>query len=181
MLQFVTQSLTLVLPIFVSGIVFIAVLKTNALPALNVPVDCKKKISGKRIFGENKTWRGVAVYALLSVIVCMLLGQLYGISGGYIHPVFSQPALYVGLVFSLSYVAGELANSFVKRQLGIAAGKTSDALSQKVMDNIDGMLMAALALIVLLDISFVSIMVALVVGFFLHEATDHVMKKLQLK
>lgn len=181
MLELLVQSLTLVLPIFISGIVFIIVLKDDRVHFFDTPVDFGQKIFGKRIFGDNKTWCGVVVYVLFSLAVCVLLHELYSSLGNYVHPVFSQPALYVGLVFSISYVCGELLNSFIKRRFDIAPGKSTGRPVQQVIDNVDGMLMTALALITLLSVSLGSIAVALVAGFLLHEITDVVMRQLHLK
>lgn len=180
-MQFIVQSLTLVLPIFLSGIAFIAIIKNNLFARLDTPLDFGAQLSGRRIFGDNKTWRGVAVYIIISIVVCAVLDAVNSDTSQFVHPVFYQNPLYVGIFFAGFYVAGELLNSFIKRQLAIAPGASSGTFWQKVIDNVDGMITTALALLLVMGVSIGYILTALVAGFVLHELTDYAMRRLRLK
>ena len=56
--KIVCMYITLISPI-IAGILNMAWCKSGILPKLNKPIDFEKKLKdGKRIFGENKTWKG---------------------------------------------------------------------------------------------------------------------------
>ena len=58
----VLQLLWLALPIIAAGLVHLAVLKLDLLPGLRqLPLDGGRTFRGKRLFGDNKTWRGAVV------------------------------------------------------------------------------------------------------------------------
>lgn len=179
-LGFALRSLTLVIPIFVAGLIFILILKRDHLKQLNVPVDFGISLNNKRLFGVNKTWRGVLVYVVISIVVCYSLAWFTNYYPEVIHPIYRLNPFVIGLVFSVSYVGGELMNSFVKRQLDIAPGE-SGYLAQGIVDNVDGMIVTALVLVFLFEISVLSIMIAIVVGLVLHLGTDVMMRRIGLK
>lgn len=169
--MFFSQSLSLVLPIFIAGITLIWVLKKNYLAFLDKPIS-------RRFFGANKTWRGVFVYVVMAVGVCFAL-FMFNLS--IVHPIFLLQPVFVGSIFALSYIAGELLNSLVKRRIGIAAGQQSGGPMQKIIDNIDGMVILACVLIFVFGVSIAHILVALAIGMTLHLLTDGIMKRLGLK
>lgn len=105
-------------PLLVAALLSAVVLKLDLWRSLRVPIDGGRCFRGKRIFGDSKTWRGVVV----AVVGCSagVLVQKYGL-GSYQH----VSGAGVALAMSLGAMAGELPNSFVKRQLGIAPGKTT--------------------------------------------------------
>lgn len=94
----------LLLPVFIAGCVHMAVVTCNALPWLAVPLNA-------RVFGRNKTWRGVVVVPLISTLVAPLS----------VANEVGNPWL-LGAATGLGYMLGELPNSALKRALGIAPG-----------------------------------------------------------
>ena len=94
----------LLLPVFIAGCVHMALVTYNALPWLAVPLNA-------RLFGRNKTWRGVVVVPLISMLVAPLC--LANVAGD---------AWLLGAATGLGYMLGELPNSALKRALGIAPG-----------------------------------------------------------
>jgi CDP-2,3-bis-(O-geranylgeranyl)-sn-glycerol synthase len=90
-----------------------------------VPVDGGRTVRGRRLFGDNKTWRGVvtmvpatgASFALLAALLSASPVRLAGL-----WPLSPGPYALVGLWAGLGFMAGELPNSFLKRQLGIPPG-----------------------------------------------------------
>lgn len=177
----ILRSLSLILPIFVAGVLLIIALKKDYLAALNIPIDQGIEVAGKRILGDNKTWRGVAIYVVVSVIVCYVLQAVIQIHPLVIHPIFAQSPFIIGLAFSLSYIFGELVNSVIKRRLGIASGKESGSTIQKVADNVDGMLVISCVLIIMFHVSMVNILIAVAAGIVLHSVTDFIMRRNHLK
>lgn len=180
-LSFIAQSTSLVLPILIAGASLILVLKKNYFPRLNMPVDSGAKIASKRLFGNNKTWRGVIVYVVVSIACCSLLAGLANLYPAVIHPIFLKSPLFVGVAFSLGYICGELLNSFVKRQRGIAPGTQSGNPLQSIIDNIDGIVIVSIILWAGFNVSLAAIAVAAGTGAVLHLLTDVCMKKIGLK
>jgi CDP-2,3-bis-(O-geranylgeranyl)-sn-glycerol synthase len=88
-----------------------------------LPLDRGRTFRGRRIFGANKTWRGLIVMipatGLAFTAIALAVGSptaagLWNLT----------PAQYgaLGVWCGAGFMLGELPNSFVKRQLGIAPG-----------------------------------------------------------
>jgi CDP-2,3-bis-(O-geranylgeranyl)-sn-glycerol synthase len=90
-----------------------------------VPIDGGRRFRGRRLFGENKTLRGfVVMVPATGAAFFALAGLLAGGTAGPGGPWELSPAAYglVGVCAGLGFMAGELPNSFLKRQLGIPPG-----------------------------------------------------------
>jgi len=98
------------------------VLALDLFPSLKRPLDFGWAPGGKRLFGDNKTWRG-AIFMTSGVVLAAALLSLWP---WYWHKLpqgiqDAGPWVY-GLLLGLGVVLGELPNSFVKRRLGIQPG-----------------------------------------------------------
>lgn len=74
--------------------------------------------------GANKTWRGLIVMPLLTVLgmwPAEVLDALWNTG-----LLVGHSMLALGLALGLGYVISELPNSYVKRRMGIKPGETSD-------------------------------------------------------
>lgn len=69
---------------------------------------------GRRLFGDGKTWIGLAASAVSTSIVAAILGM--------------SPRL--GLAIALLAMIGDLFASFTKRRLGVASGAITHGLDQ---------------------------------------------------
>ena len=87
----------------------------NAAPVIiggGKPLDLGKNYKdGRRIFGENKTFRGF--------FSGLIIGSLVGIAENLF---FGYPILF-GLITSLGALTGDLVKSFFKRRMGLKPGK----------------------------------------------------------
>src|SRR3989304_3479004 len=113
----------------------------------------------------------------------LYLGYKAGYSS-YISPVFSQSPIFIGVIYSLSYILGELVNSFIKRQMNISAGRithTKFKSLQTFFDLTDGIIVVVFALLVFTSASVNQVLTAGIIGIFLHYCTDLFMKRLRLK
>ena len=124
--------ITLLTPIIAGIINSIFCSKTKIFKSLKKPIDMKKNFcDNKRIFGDNKTWKGFFGYIFFNVIISVLLGLLYNklnINNWnffYInHPNTIKYNILIGFLLGLFYALFELPNSFIKRRLDIVPGKT---------------------------------------------------------
>jgi hypothetical protein len=99
-------------------------MRQDLLPGLTRPIDGYRTFRGRRIFGDNKTWRGAAS-ALASALLAVAV-QKYIVGdriGGYALIHYGEASvLGLGAAYAAGAVLGELPNSFLKRQLGVAPG-----------------------------------------------------------
>lgn len=116
-----------------AGILNMIWCKADFLKPLQKPIDGGKHLSDKkRIFGDNKTRKGLVGYILLNSLSMLALGLLFNACSwnGYSYiwqnhanePIFN---LLVGALIGLTYALFELPNSFLKRRLDIKPGKTA--------------------------------------------------------
>jgi hypothetical protein len=108
-------------PVVVAAIVHVIVLKFHWLESLRIPLDGRATWRGRRVFGDNKTIRGAVVMIGVSMIVAVLQGTLRMPALEYFD-YGATNLLLLGFLLGLGFVVGELPNSFIKRQLGVAPG-----------------------------------------------------------
>jgi CDP-diglyceride synthetase len=117
----------------VSGLlVFVAVLGAPILHApvlaldlfkpLKRPLDGGATIRGRRVFGDNKTWRGAILMVAGPALAALALTRWPAFRDALPDAVADAPPLLWGALVGLGVVVGELPNSFLKRRLGIAPG-----------------------------------------------------------
>lgn len=120
------QAAYLFAPLLAATAVSAIVLKYDAWSSLRRPIDGGRSWRGHPIFGASKTWRGVVVAmtgCTLGVAIQIAIGPRAGALAllDYRDPT----VLALGPLMGLGATLGELPNSFAKRRLGIAPGKTS--------------------------------------------------------
>jgi hypothetical protein len=97
-------------------------MRYDLFPRLRRPIDGGLTFRGQRLFGDNKTWRG-ALTMLAGVVAATLLFTLWHWYRSKLPADVRDAApLVFGLLLGLGMVFGELPNSFLKRQIGIAPG-----------------------------------------------------------
>ena len=146
----VLQLLWLALPIIAAGLVHLAVMKLDLWPALRrLPIDGGLTFRGRRLFGDNKTWRGALVTISSTTVTAWALAQVHECC--YRLPTLvpfaeTHPVLW-GLLLGTGYIVGELPNSFVKRRIGIGPGESGSGFVGAVfwvvdqLDSLAGMLL----------------------------------------
>jgi CDP-2,3-bis-(O-geranylgeranyl)-sn-glycerol synthase len=97
-------------------------MRYELFPALRRPIDGSLTLGGRRLFGDNKTWRGaitmLAGVVAAAVLLCLSPWYRSKLPGD----VRDAPPLVFGLLLGVGMVFGELPNSFLKRRIGIAPG-----------------------------------------------------------
>ena len=119
------QALYLFAPLLVSAALSAVVLRFELFPALRAPVDAHLTFRGRRVFGDSKTWRGFAVAIVGCAATALLQRWIAAPPLLSLVDYRSANAALFGAAMGLGAMLGELPNSFVKRQLGIAPGKTA--------------------------------------------------------
>jgi len=120
---------------------------------LAIPIDGGRMFRGRPIFGENKTVRGFVVMIPSAALAFAVVGLLVSLPQGVPPSTLWQltPAEYaaLGAWAGFGFMAGELPNSFIKRQLGILPGQApAPGLTRTIcfavdhLDSIVGMLVA---------------------------------------
>jgi CDP-2,3-bis-(O-geranylgeranyl)-sn-glycerol synthase len=129
-----------------------------AMPALGAPLDRGATLRGRRLLGDHKTLRGFVVMVPATGAAFALLHTVARASGaaGELWPYTTATYFAVGLAAGAGFMAGELPNSFVKRQLGIPPGaEASGPFSRRlfrVVDRIDSVTGALLVLTLLVGV-----------------------------
>jgi hypothetical protein len=88
----------------------------DLIPALRRPIN-------RRLFGENKTWRGAVVMTGGTVAATLALYRLPSYRRRLPQPVADANPVLLGTLLGGACWLGELPNSFLKRRLGIAPGE----------------------------------------------------------
>lgn len=120
----------------IAGLVNSIFCKLNVFKFLKKPIDNNIKLKdGKRLFGDNKTWKGFIGYIVFNIIFAVLFGLIWKVTKlehlNYFYINHNNTILYnilVGALLGLFYALFELPNSFLKRRLGIEEGKTTNGL-----------------------------------------------------
>lgn len=122
-------------PTIIAGILNMCWCKTDLCNWLSRPMDRNRILKdGKRMFGENKTWKGFFGMIILSAICTVIWGALCGKSGylvrhNYLYQNYDNTLIYnivIGLSLGIAYALAELPNSFMKRRIEISPGKSLD-------------------------------------------------------
>lgn len=116
------QFLWIFLPLLGGFIAHAPVLRWDLFRGLKRPLDGGRTFRGRRLFGDNKTWRGALTMSLGITLATLALAQWPAYWTQLPPPVQSTSPLFLGMLLALGTVLGELPNSWLKRQLGIAPG-----------------------------------------------------------
>lgn len=128
-MEWILNCIISTIPAIIGPIINVSVLSNKKVKkVLKTPIDFEKNfIDNKRIFGNNKTWKGL----VLSIILCMLVSVIWGIICKYIPSIGNRNLLYtnyentilfnaiIGILYGLFYSLFELPNSFLKRRFDI--------------------------------------------------------------
>jgi hypothetical protein len=131
LLEMTCQILFLGSPLLPAAIAHGLCVKYDWLGWLKRPLDFGGRLKGKRIFGDHKTWRAPAIYVVFCALGTTVQAWLQG--RGNLPPWlclvdYETYGTCVGILMGLGMAAGELPNSFLKRQLDVAPGKRKKGL-----------------------------------------------------
>jgi len=180
-------ALFLIASFVIAGVAQTAWFATEWSRKMAFPLDGGVTLRGRRLFGENKTLRGfvVMVPATAIAFVAVALGVASGSPGdaGLWH---LTPLGYaaLGAWAGFGFMAGELPNSLVKRQLGIEPGRAVRGPAfawQFVGDRLDSGVGMLTAVSLAVPTSWRVWALVLLLGPAIHWAFSGVMFKLGIK
>ena len=148
------------------------------------PLDGGRRWRGRRVFGDHKTIRGFVAMVPGSAAAFALLGTAAPPSVG-LWPLSPLEYATLGALAGFGFMAGELPNSFLKRQLDIppgAAATTSPATAlQFAVDRLDSGLGMLTVLSLAVPTPWRTWALVLTVGPFIHWSFSVLMFRLGLK
>jgi CDP-2,3-bis-(O-geranylgeranyl)-sn-glycerol synthase len=154
--------------------------------AFALPLDGGATLRERRIFGSNKTLRGFVVMVPAAGFAFAALAALA--SDAARHLLWPMPLAGYGLLGAWSgvgFMAGELPNSFVKRQLDIAPGEAphgrAATIAHFVFDRLDSGIGMLAAMSLAVEVPVLTWAYVLLFGPFIHWSFSAVMFRLGLK
>ena len=146
-------GLFLILAFVLAGLLHSLWLNNRFSQRLAIPLDGGRMFRGRPILGENKTLRGFVVMIPAASLAFAVVAALISLPQGMPPATLWQltPAEYaaLGAWAGFGFMAGELPNSFIKRQFDILPGQApSSGLTRAIcftfdrIDSIVGMLAA---------------------------------------
>jgi CDP-2,3-bis-(O-geranylgeranyl)-sn-glycerol synthase len=136
------------------------------------PIDGGRTLRGRRVFGENKTMRGFVVMVPATAAAFALLNAVWPAGGNGLWPLTLAEYALLGTWAGLGFMAGELPNSFLKRQLDIEPGAPARGFLRgpffAVADRCDSVAGAMLALALVVPVPLVTWLVVAAGGPALH-------------
>ena len=131
-----------------------------------LPMDLGKSFpDGKRIFGDNKTFRGF--------LSGLIIGSIVGVFG---YVLFSENLFAIAFSASAGALLGDLAGAFLKRRLGIRPGGALPGV-----DQLDFVVGALLLVAPFYRISWAAVAILLLVTPPIHFLTNATAYRLRLK
>lgn len=137
---------------------------------LNIPIN-------KKLFGENKTYRGLFFGIVLSIMIAFL----QRLSGALFRSIeiinYNEINIFIfGLFMGLGALMGDLLKSLIKRKLNIAPGK-----SFPIFDQIDWIIGVIIVLRFYINITIDFIVISILLLGTLHFLTNIVSYKLRIR
>jgi hypothetical protein len=111
------------LPLMGSLLAHAPVIRLDLMKGLKHPIDAGRTLRGRRVLGDNKTWRGFFTMAAGVFVAALLLSRWSWYWGKLPDEIRSAGPAVFGVLLGLGTVLAELPGSFLKRQLDIPPGE----------------------------------------------------------
>lgn len=179
-------------PLIAGGIANMLFTKTALYRKYKMPMDGGRNWKdGKRIFGDNKTWIGFASMVVFCMIFQVLCGWVcdsfsWNAANDLYHsnPNTTWFNAWFGAVIGTVYMLCELPNSFLKRRLRIAPGRTGRGFLGIVfflIDQIDSLVGVMLVLVLVADISARKYVAYVLLGALTHISVNLLLYALKVR
>lgn len=164
-------------PLALAGALHMVVVKKNLLQGLAIPIH-------ERWFGVSKTWRGMLIMPLFSILGFYLVVTLPGLHVGQLSFNLNQYSpIELGLMLGLAYVVAELPNSFIKRRLGVPAGQLPlrNRFFFVMADQLDSILGCGLVYVVVAGMPWPTFLNLILIGLYIAFALKNILYRLGYK
>ena len=166
-------------PVILAGILNMIWVKLPILKFLSKPVDFGRNfVDGRRIFGDNKTWKGIAGYLIFNTLFAVIWGVVCRQAGinswnffYWRHENTFAYNLLIGFLLGLGYSLFELPNSFLKRRFDIKPGKSVSGFTKVFfifLDQADSIFGVALVVWLFCDIGVLCYLLYVLIGAATH-------------
>ncbi|MCB1914273.1 MAG: CDP-archaeol synthase [Rhodocyclaceae bacterium] len=182
-------AIWLVACLSLAGVAHVVWLGSRLSKPFALPIDRGARVGGHRIFGDNKTWRGLMAMPLATALAFALAALVRDATPAWLAsglwPLPPAQMATVGAVAGLAFMLAELPNSFLKRRLGIAPGATAGGRRLRwacfALDRLDSTIGALLAIDWMLPLAVMTWVWALSLGTLFHLLFSFWLYRLRLK
>jgi CDP-diacylglycerol--serine O-phosphatidyltransferase len=158
----------LFIPLIITNVLHMLVVKRNLFKFLRIPIS-------EKVFGRNKTYRGILFVTLVNGIVFILLLTIFPSKELDLSP-------FVGALLGLTYVMFELPNSWLKRRLGIAPGAvTANQLGFRFLDKLDSTFGVSLIYTLINGLDFANFFLIVCMAVMTHWSLSELLYRLKWK
>ena len=169
------QAYATLVPVIVAAVLNMVWVTLPWAQRLRRPIDAGATLrDGRRVFGDNKTWKGLLGMVVLGAVAGLVWGQVIRGTGVEPYNLFyarhdNTPAFsaFTGALQGLVYAVFELPNSFLKRRVGISPGTRHGGpwtVLFVVLDQIDSVLGCALLVVAFAPVGWAFVLVTMLVG-----------------
>ncbi len=176
MLFEVQQTFYLLLPLLGGAITTGLCIKFDLLSNLLYPLDFNLTFRKRRLFGKNKTIRGLVFLPIGTALMFMLQAMVFhntpSLKALELFDYSTVNPLLFGLLFGLAAIVSELPNSFLKRQLDISSGTSGKGFWLPVFyifDQIDILVGIWLVLSLVMPVTIKQVIISIVLVFVIHQ------------
>ena len=170
------EALTILIALSAAGLAHGIWMRSPRSLRYSVPLDGGHTFRGRRVFGDNKTLRGFMVLAPVAGCAFFLLGMMRDAGVAWLRPGLwglDPFALFgVGAWAGFCFMAGELPNSFLKRQWRIEPGDVPRTGGRRlfclVVDRLDSTLAVLLGMALVVDLHAQTWVAVLLLGPAVH-------------
>ncbi len=178
-----TSFLIISIPGILAASAHMVVVSLNWFSSLNYPIDHYKTYRGRRIFGDNKTYRGILIMIVFSIFFCyfqrwLLLGVFDNRPSLFQYESYSP--LFYGILYGLGYTLFELPNSFIKRQRDIVPGKRGSGI-HVIIDQADSVAGCLILLYPFSNFSIKFLIVSILLFTFVHMLINYLLFLMKLR
>lgn len=136
------------------------------------PLDGGATFRNRPLLGPNKTLRGFVVMVPATGLAFVIVASLAPVAGRW--PLSLPMYVALGLLAGLGFMAGELPNSFLKRQLDIPAGEAAAGRIARpvffLIDRLDSVCGVVVTLALVVPVPALTIVYVLTIGAVVHAA-----------
>jgi CDP-diglyceride synthetase len=177
------RVLYLALPVLAAAALHVVVIRHDLLRRLRVPIDLGRTYRGRRLLGDNKTWRGVLIMAA-GASLAMASQQRCRVPVLELFDYGTVNGWLCGALLGAGFVLGELPNSFLKRCWGVPPGGQAKGPAYwpfTLLDQVDSIAGCALTLALVWPPPWRVVAAGVVLGGVAHVAFNLVFVRLGLK